>query len=83
MNPTNQKKNHKVVFALTERDGKTHWTRVGVAWPNRDGSLTLTLDAIPVSGKLQVRDPQERDEVGWEPRKRPNFELPSQLTGSD
>ena len=64
MNPTNQKKNNKVVFALTERDGKTHWTRVGVAWPNRDGSLTLQLDAIPVSGKLQVREPQERDEVG-------------------
>ena len=78
-----EKKSYKVVFALNERDGKTFWTRVGVAWPNRDGSLTLQLDAIPVGGKLQVREPQERDEVGWEPRRKPSFELPRQLTGSE
>ncbi|MBX3248498.1 MAG: hypothetical protein KF901_15080 [Myxococcales bacterium] len=79
----NEKKSHKVVFALTERQGKTYWMRVGVAWPNRDGSLTLQLDAIPISGKLQVREPEVRDEAPWEPRRRPNFELPAQLTGSD
>ncbi|MCB9625446.1 MAG: hypothetical protein H6723_19180 [Sandaracinus sp.] len=79
----NEKKNYKVVFALTEREGKTRWTRVGAAWPNRDGSMTIVLDAVPVSGRLNVREPQERDEVGWQPRKGPNFELPAQLTSSD
>jgi len=38
---------------------KSFWTRVGVAYVNRDGSLTLKLDALPVSGTLQVRDEDE------------------------
>lgn len=53
--------NMKVVFALTERDQKTFWTKIGVAYVNRDGSITCKLDALPVSGQLQLRD-QEREE---------------------
>jgi len=50
------------VYALTERDGKTYWTRVGAAFKNRDDSLTIVLEALPVSGRLQVRkdEPRER-----------------------
>ena len=45
------------VYAITERgQERSFWTRVGVAHPpNRDGSINLTLDALPVSGKLQIR----------------------------
>jgi hypothetical protein len=42
----------KAVYALTERGGKTYWTRVGIAYVNRDDSLTLRLDALP-----RLRDP--------------------------
>lgn len=52
----------KAVFAITERGDKSYWTRVGVAYTNRDGSLTLKLDALPVSGTLQVRDEEDRGE---------------------
>lgn len=54
----------KIAYALTERDGKTYWNKIGVAFENRDGSLTITLDALPVSGRLQLRDddPRERDD---------------------
>ncbi len=52
----------KAVFALTERDGRTWWTRIGVAFVNGDGSQTCRLDALPVSGQLQVRDDEPRDE---------------------
>ena len=50
------------VYALTERDQKTYWTRVGAAFKNRDESLTIVLEALPVSGRLQVRkdEPRER-----------------------
>jgi hypothetical protein len=50
------------VFAITERgEGlKSIWTRIGLAWNNRDGSITLRLDALPMSGIMQVRDPDER-----------------------
>jgi hypothetical protein len=53
-------KTMKVVWTVVERgQGKSFWTRVGVGFVNRDGSLTLRLDAIPMSGTLQVRDWQE------------------------
>ncbi len=60
-------RNMQNVFAVTERPpGKSRWTKVGVAFTNRDGSLTLRLDAVPVSGKLQVRerDSNERGHLG-------------------
>jgi hypothetical protein len=59
----NSKNNEpKAVFALTERDEKTFWTRIGAAFTNKDGSITLQLDALPVSGRLQVRDDEPREE---------------------
>ena len=36
---------------------RAFWTKIGVAYENDDGSLSLTLAAIPVSGKMQIRDP--------------------------
>ncbi len=51
----------KAVFTVTERGGKSYWTRVGVGFMNSDGSLTLRLDAIPVNGQLQVRDHEPYD----------------------
>ena len=59
----NSKNNEtKAVFALTERDEKTYWTRIGAAFTNKDGSITLQLDALLVSGRLQVRDDEPREE---------------------
>ncbi len=43
------------VYAITERGEKSYWTRIGIAYVNRDGSLTCRLDALPVSGTLQIR----------------------------
>ncbi len=35
---------------------KSSWTRVGVAFPHKDGlGLNVELKAIPVSGKLVIR----------------------------
>jgi hypothetical protein len=33
------------------------WTKIGVAHENADGSLTLQLAAVPVTGKMIIRDP--------------------------
>lgn len=47
----------KSVYTVTEaRNGKSHWTKIGVGFENADGSLNLILDAVPVNGRLQVRD---------------------------
>ena len=54
----------KEVFVVTENKGKSYWNRIGVAFVNRDGSLSVHLDALPVTGKMQIRDPRPRDEQG-------------------
>lgn len=51
----------KTVFALSERGGKSYWTRIGVGFVNADGSVTMKLDAIPVSGSMQLRDYEPPD----------------------
>ena len=51
------------VFAITERGDKSYWTKVGIAFVNRDRSITVQLEAFPVSGKLQIRSedkPEQR-----------------------
>jgi hypothetical protein len=50
----------KDVYAINEtknggNEPKTRWVRVGVAFDNQDGSLNILLDALPLSGRLQVR----------------------------
>ena len=61
----------RAVYVITERataeGSRSFWTRVGAAFENRDGSLTIKLDALPLSGTLQVRDEdkdRERRERG-------------------
>ena len=54
-----------VVYTIIDRPGsekKSFWTRIGTAWINRDQSINIQLDALPVNGKLHVRDPPERPE---------------------
>jgi hypothetical protein len=50
----------KVAYCITERNEKTYWNRIGVAFTNKDGSINVKLDALPIGGTLQIRD--------WEPR---------------
>lgn len=57
-------KKPKGVFVIIEREGreKSYWMRVGTAFVNRDDSLNLFLDALPVGNKLHVRDIKERED---------------------
>ena len=52
----------KIVYTITERDDKTYWTRVGIAYTNRDGSLIVKLDAIPVNVNLIVKDKEVKSD---------------------
>jgi hypothetical protein len=51
----------KVLSPLKGRNGKTYWMRIGNAYENQDGSTNVYLDAFPTSGKLHIRDLDERD----------------------
>ena len=53
----------KAVYVITGKEEKKFWTKVGIAYVNRDGSLNVKLDALPVNGELHIRDMQPRDET--------------------
>ncbi len=76
MNETNGQSRRLAVFAIPEsKDGeKTFWTKIGAAFTNRDGSITLLLDALPLgTNRLQVREPKAPAE-GRAPAPRREFE---------
>lgn len=76
-------KRKRVVCPVTGKDGKTYWMKMGSAYVNRDNSINLYLDCLPVNGRLQVRD---WDDPPWEKRDggdasratRPASEAPQQ-----
>ncbi len=52
----------KIAYVITERNGRSFWTRIGVGFVNHDGSINLRLEAVPVSGELQIRDHVPRED---------------------
>ena len=63
--PTTESKaaTSKIAYSISERNGRSFWTRIGRAFTNRDGSITVRLEALPMNGQLQLRDPEPRDEL--------------------
>lgn len=48
------------VFTIVEIDReRALWRRVGNAYVNRDGSFNLYLDALPVNGRLHMREDEK------------------------
>ncbi len=43
---------------------KPFWATIGSAWTNKDGSMTIRLDSLPLDGEIVVRTRKERDEDG-------------------
>ena len=59
------------VFSIREgkeKDGRANavWVRAGTAWVNRDGSMNIYLDVLPLDGKLHVREAAEKREAAGE-----------------
>ena len=66
----------KVLTPVEGRDKKTHWRSLGIGYVNKDKSINLYLEALPVNGKLQVRE--------WEderPGYRRNEQVPMPAIG--
>jgi hypothetical protein len=74
MNETHEAGGRRLaVFAITEpREGETkaRWTRIGRAFDNRDGSIALLLNALPLgTDRLQVREEREEERAAAAPRR--------------
>jgi len=51
----------KVAYNVIERSpGRSYWMRIGVGFVNQDGSINVRLDAVPLNGIVQLRDPEVR-----------------------
>ncbi|HYQ29613.1 MAG TPA: hypothetical protein VER04_20430 [Polyangiaceae bacterium] len=53
----------KIAYVITQRKDRNFWNRVGVAFVNSDGSINVKLEAVPVSGEIQIRDYQPREDL--------------------
>ena len=51
------------IWHIRDREGKkAFWTEIGVGFTNRDGSVTLKLNLVPLDGgMIQVRAIEPRD----------------------
>lgn len=50
------------IVKSTNEEHKDRWVRIGAAFVNKDGSINCFLDALPVNGKLHIRDRKEKEE---------------------
>jgi len=50
-----EKKTMMFAYTITERGERTYWTKIGVAFMNKDGTINVRLDAVPVTGTLCLR----------------------------
>lgn len=71
-----ENRNLQAVYTVVKKsDGKDLWLRIGSAFPNRDGSMSVLLDAVPTNGKLQIREYQPREHSTSRGRERETVEV--------
>ncbi len=52
------------VYAILERKDRKHWFKIGAAFSNRDGSINVYLDALPVGTNcLHIREQRVWDDA--------------------
>ncbi|MFZ5469815.1 MAG: hypothetical protein ACOZIN_10305 [Myxococcota bacterium] len=56
------KKRYAVFSIRKKENAPSVWVRAGSAFVNRDGSMNLYLDVLPIDGQLHVREPGEKRE---------------------
>jgi hypothetical protein len=51
------------VFVVEGEGEKAFWVKVGAAWPHSDGNgYNVTLTALPINGRLVIRNRKELGE---------------------
>ena len=61
------KRRMDVFTTVEDTKGNVYFKNIGVAFENRDRSINVILDALPVNGKLHIRDARKKgthDECG-------------------
>lgn len=60
--PTSKSPTH-VAYHVTERNGKSYWTRIGAAWSHKDGNgFNVELQITPLDGRITLRVASDKKE---------------------
>ena len=51
----------KVTTARKDKNGKTRWTNIGVAFPRDNGGFSIVLDALPLGNEMMIFPPDSDD----------------------
>ena len=51
----------KEVYTIIKNKEKSIWIKVGVAFENKDGSLNVKLNCLPLNGTLHIRDKKSKE----------------------
>lgn len=63
-NPQMDRSKMKAVYTIIDNDrlDKPLFRRIGIGFVNRDDSINVYLDALPIDGKLHLREPFDKRE---------------------
>ena len=63
--PQKSNKPTHVAYVVEGEGDAAFWTRIGAAWVHEDGEgFNISLNALPVSGRLVVRKAKAEQEAG-------------------
>jgi hypothetical protein len=51
-----QTRKKDVYTIISREDAKPYWLKIGTAFNNRDGSINVKLNALPINGILHIRE---------------------------
>ena len=64
-------------LVVREKDGKSWWTKIGVAFPNRDGTgYLIRLEATPLDGVIHLRPKRAPKEARSPVHREPGDDAP-------
>lgn len=74
MEGNTDKKKMSVQSPIEGKDGKTYWRSMGIGFVNRDNSITIILEGLPVNGRLYVSEWKDwKDPSRSRQREAPSF----------
>jgi hypothetical protein len=62
-NESNSKTPSHLAYAVRDANGKSFWTRIGVAWAHKDGQgFNVQIECVPLDGRITLRVASEKKE---------------------
>jgi hypothetical protein len=46
----------KICYQINQSSGKSYFNRIGVAFVNKNGSINVKLNSLPLNGEIHIRD---------------------------